>query len=76
MNCILLLHAIVNKEHTYIVIIIIIIIIIIRMIMIIIIIIIMIIILSFDIAPFPYKHAQWRITFHCQRIDVDIYIVI
>ena len=34
-----------------------------------------IIILSFDIAPFPYKHAQRRITFHCQRIDVDIHIV-
>ena len=32
-------------------------------------------ILSFDIAPFPYKHAQRRITFHCQRIDVDIHIV-
>ena len=41
----------------------------------IIIIIIIIIILSFDIAPFPYKHAQRRITFHCQRIDVDIHIV-
>ena len=40
-----------------------------------IIIIIIIIILSFDIAPFPYKHAQRRITFHCQRIDVDIHIV-
>ena len=39
------------------------------------IIIIIIIILSFDIAPFPYKHAQRRITFHCQRIDVDIHIV-
>ena len=38
-------------------------------------IIILIIILSFDIAPFPYKHAQRRITFHCQRIDVDIHIV-
>ena len=38
-------------------------------------IIIIIIILSFDIAPFPYKHAQRRITFHCQRIDVDIQIV-
>ena len=38
-------------------------------------IIIIIIILSFDIAPFPYKHAQRRITFHCQRIDVDIHIV-
>ena len=37
--------------------------------------IIIIIILSFDIAPFPYKHAQRRITFHCQRIDVDIHIV-
>ena len=36
---------------------------------------IIIIILSFDIAPFPYKHAQRRITFHCQRIDVDIHIV-
>ena len=36
------------------------------------IIIIIIIILSFDIAPFPYKHAQRHITFHCQRIDVDI----
>ena len=35
---------------------------------------IIIIILSFDIAPFPYKHAQRRITFHCQRIDVDIHI--
>ena len=35
----------------------------------------LIIILSFDIAPFPYKHAQRRITFHCQRIDVDIHIV-
>ena len=33
------------------------------------------IILSFDIAPFPYKRAQRRITFHCQRIDVDIHIV-
>ena len=33
------------------------------------------IILSFDIAPFPYKHAQRRITFHWQRIDVDIHIV-
>ena len=40
-----------------------------------IIIIIIIIILSFDIAPFPYKHDQRRITFHCQRIDVDIHIV-
>ena len=38
-------------------------------------IIIIIIILSFDIAPFPYKHAQRSITFHCQRIDVDIHIV-
>ena len=38
-------------------------------------IIIIIIILSFDIAPFPYKHAQRRITFHCQRIDFDIHIV-
>ena len=38
-------------------------------------IIIIIIILSFDIAPFPYKHAQRRITFHCQRIDIDIHIV-
>ena len=38
------------------------------------IIIIIIIILSFDIAPFPYKHAQRRITLHCQRIDVDIHI--
>ena len=30
-----------------------------------------------DIVPFqfPYKHAQRRITFHCQRIDVDIHIV-
>ena len=26
-----------------------------------------IIILSFDIAPFPYKHAQRHITFHCQK---------
>ena len=43
--------------------IIIIIIIIILIIIIIIIMIIMIIILSFDIAPFPYKHAQRRITF-------------
>ena len=34
-----------------------------------------IMILSFEIAPFPYKHAQRRITFHCQRIDVDIHIV-
>ena len=33
------------------------------------------IILSFDIAPFPYKHAHRRIPFHCQRIDVDIHIV-
>ena len=41
----------------------------------IIIIIIIIIILSFDNAPFPYKHAQRRITFHCQRIAVDIHIV-
>ena len=31
-------------------------------------------ILSFDIAPFPYKRAQRRITFLCQRIDVDIHI--
>ena len=38
--------------------------------------IIIIIILSFDIALFPYKHAQRRITIHCQRIDVDIHIVI
>ena len=38
-------------------------------------IIIIIIILSFDIAPFPYKHVQRHITFHCQRIDVDIHIV-
>ena len=37
--------------------------------------IIIIIILSFGIAPFPYKHAQRPITFHCQRIDVDIHIV-
>ena len=44
-------------------------------IIIIIIIMIMIIILSFDIALFPYRHAQRRITFHCQRIDVDIPIV-
>ena len=36
---------------------------------------VIIIILSFDIAPFPYKHAQRRITFHCQRIDVDIHLV-
>ena len=28
-----------------------------------------------DIAPFPYKHAQRRITLHCRRIDVDIHIV-
>ena len=42
---------------------------------IIIIIIIIIIILSFDIAPFPYEHAQRRITFHCQRIDVDMHLV-
>ena len=42
---------------------------------IIIIIIIIMKILSFDIAPFPYKHAQRRITFHCQRIDVDVHIV-
>ena len=41
----------------------------------IIIIIMIIMILSFDIAPFQYKHAQRRITFHCQRIDVDIHIV-
>ena len=45
------------------------------MIIIIMIIIIIIMILSFDISPFPYKHAQRRITFHCQRIDVDIHIV-
>ena len=32
---------------------------------------IIIIILSFDIVPFPYKHDQRRITFDCQRIDVD-----
>ena len=55
-------------------IIIMIIIIIIIMIIIIIIIIIktivIMIILSFDIAPFPYKHAQRCITFHFQRIDV------
>ena len=38
-------------------------------------IVIMIIILSFDIVLFPYKHAQRRISFHCQRIDVDIHIV-
>ena len=31
---------------------------------------IVIIILSFDIAPFPFKPAQRRITIHCQRIDV------
>ena len=37
---------------------------------------IIIIILSFDIAPFPYKHAQRRITFHCQRIDVDIHMMV
>ena len=36
---------------------------------------VIIIILSFDIAPFPYKHAQRRITFHCQRIDVDIHLI-
>ena len=29
---------------------------------------IIIIILSFDIASFPYKHAQRRITFHCQVV--------
>ena len=51
------------------------IIIIIILLIIIIIIIIIMIILSFDIAPFPYKHAQRRIPFHCQRIDVDIHIV-
>ena len=44
-------------------------------IIIIIIIIIIVIIITFDIAPLPYKHAQRRITFHCQRIDVDIHIV-
>ena len=27
-----------------------------------------------DIGPFPSKHAQRHITFHCQRIDVGIYI--
>ena len=27
--------------------------------------ILIIIIVSFDIAPFPYKHAQRHITFHC-----------
>ena len=32
-------------------------------------IIMIIIILSFDIAPFPYKLAQRRIIFHCQRIE-------
>ena len=37
---------------------------------------IIIIILSFDIAPFPYKHAQRRITLHCQRIDVDIHVLL
>ena len=31
--------------------------------------------LSFDNAPSPYKHAQNRITFHCQMIDVDTHIV-
>ena len=57
------------------IIIIIIIIIVIIIIIIIIVIIIIIIILSFGNAPFPYKHAQRRITFHCQRIYVDIHIV-
>ena len=38
-----------------------------------IIIIIIIIELSFDIAPL-FKHAQRRITHHCQRIDVYIHI--
>ena len=33
-----------------------------------------IVIVSFDTAPFPYKHARRRITFYCQRIDVDIHI--
>ena len=37
---------------------------------------IMIIILSFDIAHFPYKHAQRRITFDCHLIDVGIQIVL
>ena len=41
----------------------------------IIILIIIIIILSFDIAPFPNKHAQRCITFQYQRIDVDIHLV-
>ena len=34
----------------------------------------MIIILLFDIAPFPYKHAQRRIIFHFQWIYVGIHI--
>ena len=34
-----------------------------------------IMILSFDIAPYPYKHAQRRITFHCQRIDLHKIII-
>ena len=33
-------------------------------------------ILTFDIAPFPFKHAQRRTTFHCQWIDVGIHTVI
>ena len=37
---------------------------------------IIIIILSFDIAPFPYKHAQRHITFHCQLIRIRIHTVI
>ena len=56
--------------------IIIIIIIIIIMIIMIIMIIIIMIMLSYDIAPFPYKHAQRYIPFHCQWIDVGIHIVI